>query len=149
MKRNIFYVIISIIIMALLIIISLLCFLNPKKTLTEASNLKSEKITKIVFNDGRGGLNKPLTLEDKQKIAEFIGYLDKCIVKKDANQSDIRIGWIHSATFYNNNKEISDITFNDPVQINLNNYYTIIKNELSTEKVDKFLQSIDPTYKTQ
>jgi hypothetical protein len=37
------------------------------QTISKMANLKSSNITKIIFYDGRGGLNKPLTVENKKK----------------------------------------------------------------------------------
>lgn len=119
---------------------------SKSKSVSEAANLKTSSITKIVFYDGRGGLNKPFTLENKQKINEFINYLNKCTVKKSTNP--ISTGWIHSAVFFNNDKELAKITFGDPIIINENEYYKIITNGLSTSKIDNFLKSVNPSWKS-
>lgn len=120
---------------------------NNGQTVLEVTNLKSSDITKIIFYDGRGGLNKPLTVENKQQIDEFMGYLDKCIIKKAAHITD-ETGWIHEAVFYNNDKRIVDITFVNPMIINNTEYYDVLEGNLSTDKIDDFLKSVDPSWKT-
>jgi hypothetical protein len=40
-----------------------------------------------------------------------------------------------------------DITFTDPLIINLKDYYNIIKCGLSKEKIYSFLKSVEPSYK--
>lgn len=115
-----------------------------EKKISNLVNINLDDISKIVFYDGRGGLNKPLTLEDKQKVSEFFGYLDDYIVKKVPNP---HVGWIHEAAFYNKDSiKVMDITFGDPLLIN-NEYYKIIKGNLNTEKIDSFLKSIDVSWK--
>lgn len=109
--------------------------------------MKSKVVTKIVFIDGRGGLNKPLTVENKQKIDEFLNYFDKIRIRK-ADSSEIKVGWIHHAIFYNHEKKILEITFGNPMKINKDKYYTVLKNELSTKKIDEYLKSINSNWKT-
>lgn len=117
------------------------------ETISEITKLKSSNITKIVFYDGRGGLNKPLTVESKQKIDEFIGYLDKCTIKKEVNHK-YGTGWIHDAVFYSNDKKVIDIIFGDPIIFNGTEYYDVLKNNLSTDKIDRFLQSVNSSWKS-
>ncbi|WP_309446453.1 cell wall-binding repeat-containing protein [Desulfosporosinus nitroreducens] len=117
-----------------------------EKKISDVINIKSDdNITKIVFYDGRGGRNEPLTIEDKQKIKEFMGYLDGYVIKKEKNPVP-SAGWIHKAVFYINDKEAMSITFVDPMIIDGKYYYNIIKGNLDTDKIDKFLKSIDPEY---
>lgn len=112
-------------------------------TISGVTGVKSADITKIVFYDGRGGVNKPVTVEDKQKIKEFMEYLDGYEINKtkDPNQ----IGWIHSAKFYANDKPVMDITFVNPIIIN-GEYFNITKGELDTRTIGEFLKSIDSSY---
>lgn len=146
--KKIFSIVIIILIFATYYIV---CIKSSSKveTISGMAKLKSSHITKIVFCDGRGG-NKPLTIENEEKIKEFIGYLDECIIKKE----DIHIGakgWIHSAAFYSNDKEVADITFGDPIifrKTESTEYYDVLKNNLSTEMIDKFLQSVDSSWKS-
>ncbi|MDR3599057.1 MAG: cell wall-binding repeat-containing protein [Desulfosporosinus sp.] len=115
-----------------------------EKTISDVTGIKSDDITKIVFYDGRGGKNKPITVEDKQKVMEFMGYLDGYEIKI-AKNPELGTGWIHEAVFYVNDKEVMNIFFVDPIIIN-NEYYEIIKGDIETLKFHEFLKSIDPSY---
>ncbi len=116
-----------------------------EKKISDVNNVKLDDITKIVFYDGRGGLNKPLTIEDKQKIKEFTKYLDVYSIKKIKNPNPPS-GWAHHAEFYINNKKVMDITFGNPLETNNNNYYDVIKGKLNANTIDKFLKSIDSSW---
>ncbi|AFM40730.1 cell wall-binding protein [Desulfosporosinus acidiphilus SJ4] len=117
-----------------------------EKTISEVTNVKSTDITKIIVYDGRGGLNKPISVENKQKINQFMGYLDNYIIKKDKNPLP-SVGWIHKAVFYDHDKEVMDIVFTNPIIIN-QTYYDIIKGDLDTQTMDQFLKSVDPSYES-
>ncbi len=112
-------------------------------TISGVTGVKSTDITKIVFYDGRGGINKPITVEDKEKIREFMGYIDGYDIKKTQNPEST--GWIQSAKFYVDDEVVMDITFNDPIIIN-GDYFNIIKGKLDSEAIDKFLKSVDSSY---
>ena len=118
--------------------------INPNSTaISGVTGVKFDDITKIVFYDGRGGRNKPVTVEDKQKIKEFMGYLECYSIKKTKNPEST--GWIHSAVFYINDKEVMKITFVNPIIIN-GDYFDITKGKLDTETIGKFLKSIESSY---
>lgn len=112
------------------------------KKVNQIVNINYNDITKIVFFDG-SHRNKPLTVEDRQKIKEFTGYINDCVVIKwfDPGSS----GWAREAAFYENDKVVMDITFNYPIKIN-SGYYRVINGGLSLKKIDKFLQSVDPSW---
>lgn len=116
-----------------------------EKKISDVANVKLEDITKIVFYDGRGGINKPLTIENKENIKKVTKYLDGYIIKKIKNPESTA-GWIHHAEFYINDKMVMNITFSDPLKINDGNYYDIIKGDLSTDKIDTLLKSIYPSW---
>ncbi|MFW2490478.1 cell wall-binding protein [Clostridium chromiireducens] len=111
-------------------------------TISGVTGVKFDDITKIVFSDGRGR-NKPVTVEDKQKIREFMEYLNGYGVKKTVNPESI--GWIYRGIFYINEKEVMDITFVNPIIIN-GDYFNITKGELDTVTIGKFIKSIDSSY---
>ena len=111
------------------------------KNIKQVVNINFNNITKIVFYDGRGGKIGPVTIENKEKIKEFTGYLSEYRISKENNPE--KTGWIHSAVFYNNNKKEMSITFGSDLEIN-GEYYRVIKGSLSSEKIDKFLNSVDP-----
>ncbi|NRT73289.1 cell wall-binding protein [Clostridium beijerinckii] len=117
---------------------------SESQKINSITGIKFDDITKIVFYDGRGG--KSITIDDKEKVKEFMGYLDGYTIKKATNV-EASDGYIHSAHFYINDKDVMDITFVNPIIIN-NNYYNVIKGELDTDKIDKYLKSIDSFYVT-
>lgn len=112
-------------------------------TISGVTGIKLTDITKIVFYDGRGGINKPVTVEDKQKIKEFMEYLNGYVINKTKDPEST--GWIHSAQFYVNDKVVMNITFVNPIIIN-GDYFNITKGKLDTETIGKFLKSIDSSY---
>jgi hypothetical protein len=134
----------------ILLLILVLTSCSETNTCSNATSLmeaaKLANVTKIVFYDGRGGLNQPLTVENKDKINEFLGYLKDCIVQKQ-NSSDPKTGWNHEAVFYKGSKQTADITFTNPVIINKKDYYNVVKNAINKEKIDTFLQSVDTSWK--
>ena len=73
-----------------------------------------------------------------------VSYIDSYVVKKVKNPEP-KDGWIHSAVFYENGKEIMSITFVNPIIIN-KDYYRIIKGNLNTKKIDSFLKSINSSW---
>lgn len=115
-----------------------------EQKISEVTNVKYNEITKIVFSDGRGGINKPFTLEDKQKISEFTGLLDKYVIKKEKNH-ELSTGWVHMADFYNGDKKLMRITFTNPLQID-ESYYNIVKGELNTKDIDNFIKSVNSSW---
>ncbi|MGV8983150.1 hypothetical protein [Clostridium sp.] len=127
-----------------IIVLAILFITFTGQKINEVTNIKYANVTKIVFVDGRGGRNKPLTIEDKENIKEFMSYIDSYVVKKVENPEP-RTGWIHSAVFYENDKEIMNITFVNPIIIN-GEYYRVIRGGLNTTKIDKFLKSINPSW---
>ncbi|WP_312474991.1 hypothetical protein [Neobacillus sp.] len=121
-------------------------FENKEKKISEVTNIQYSDITKIVFFDGRGK-NNPFTLNDKNQTNDFIKMMDRYVIKKEKKHDDFK-GWIHSADFYNGDKKLMSITFTDPLEID-GNYYDIVKGQLSTEKMDNFIQSANPDWKLQ
>lgn len=111
------------------------------KKISDVTGINLDDITKIVFGDGRG--YKQITVEDEQKVKEFIKYLDGYVITEGKNPEST--GWLHSADFYINETDVMSVTFVDPLIIN-GNYYNIIQGDLDTKKIDDFLKSIDNSY---
>lgn len=105
-------------------------------TISGVTGVNFNDITKIVFYDGRGQ-NNPITVEDKQKIKEFMGYLNDYSIEKAENPEST--GWIHKGVFYVNDKEVMSITFNNPIIIN-GDYFNIKKGELDTQTISELLK---------
>lgn len=115
-------------------------------TISDVTGINLDDITKMVFFDGRGGLNEPVTVEDKEKIKEFMGYLKEYNIRK-SKDSELKTGWAHGAYFYINNKKVIDITFGDPIRVN-NDDYKVTKGDFDDDKIDNFLKAIYPSYHT-
>lgn len=95
-------------------------------------------ITKISFRDGRNG--ELIETEDKEKINEFLKYVNGYKLKKSELQLELD-GYIYYADFYTNDKKILRITFVNPLNVN-GVYYDIIESELNLEKIEAFVKSI-------
>jgi len=117
---------------------------TKEEKISGVTNVKYSEITKIVFSDGRGGRNKPYTLNDNQKISEFMKLIDSYVIKKE-KKHEASVGWIHSADFYNGDKKLMNIIFTEPIEID-STYYDIVKGQLSSEKIDNFIKSANPSW---
>ena len=95
-------------------------------------------ITKISFHDGRTG--ELIETEDKEKINEFLKYVNSYKLKKSELQLELD-GYIYYADFYINDKNILRITFVNPLNVN-GISYDIIESELNLEKIEDFVKSI-------
>ncbi|BCZ46404.1 hypothetical protein psyc5s11_24710 [Clostridium gelidum] len=54
-------------------------------------------------------------------------------------------GWLHRALFYINDKEVMDISFNNPIDIN-GEEFNVTKGNLDIKVIDNYLKSINPSY---
>ncbi|WP_059170389.1 hypothetical protein [Bacillus sp. FJAT-27445] len=133
------------------ILIALLLFIiisgiadNKEMTISEVAGEDFEKITKIVFRDGRGK-NQPFSLEDAGKIDEFLGQINGYVVKKEKNHEKT-VGWNHGADFYIGNKKVMSIIFKNPLIID-GKYYETIKGQMKPADIDHFIQSVNPEWK--
>lgn len=88
----------------------------------------------------------PFTVENKKKIEEFIGYLDRCKIEKKTTPRD-GVGWMQGAAFYSKDVLVSSITFGNPIVIDSVDY-NVIKNNLGSDKIDAFLRTIDSSWKS-
>ena len=116
---------------------------NPNATtISGVTGVKFSDITKIVFCDG-SLKNDTVTVEDKQKIKEFARYLDGYAI----NNIDVPVvtGWLHRALFYINDKEVMDISFNNTIDIN-GEEFNVTKGNLDIKLIDNYLKSINPSY---
>jgi len=120
------------------------CGTVQEKKISEITGVKAINVTKIVFSDGRGR-NKPFTLEGKQKINEFMGLLDDYVIRQEKNHQP-STGWIHIADFYNGNQILMRITFTNSLEID-GVYYNIVKGQLSPKMIDKFISSINSSWR--
>lgn len=129
------------VIITLAVIILLYIGFSPKK-INQIVNINYNDITKIQFVDG-SHRNKPLIVEDRKKIEEFMGYIDNYVVIKWFDPGTV--GWARMAAFYENDNAVMNITFNTPIIIN-GKYYRTIWGGLNIKKIDKFIQSVDQAW---
>lgn len=119
--------------------------INSGKKIHQLYSFNNSDIKKIIFYDGRGGLNKPLIIKNQAKINQFMGYIDKYVI--GAKTTVMKTGWIHKCAFYDyKNNKVLDITFGNPITIN-NNSYKVLQNHLNTNEIDNFLKSVSPSWK--
>lgn len=76
--------------------------INSGKKIHQLYSFNNSDIKKIIFYDGRGGLNKPLIIKDQAKINQFIGYINKYVIGSKA--TIMKIGWIHKISSFIYNK---------------------------------------------
>lgn len=131
----------SFIIVILIIVSSFGIYLshsNSGKNIHQLYPYNNSSISKIIFYDGRG-VKKSISIQNKNKINEFLGYIDKYEI--GAQVDDQSVGWIYSCVFYNKeNAKILTITFGNTIIIN-NKSYKVLKNNLSPNDIEKFLKS--------
>lgn len=117
--------------------------INPSATtISGVTGIKFDDITKIVFCDG-SFKNGEVAVEDKQKIKEFMEYLDGYSI----NNIDVPVvtGWLHRGLFYINDRVVMDISFDNPIDIN-GEQFNVTKGELDTETINKYIKSINSSY---
>ena len=117
---------------------------NDKISIKDIINNEHINITKVIIYDGRGGYNKPLTLESKKKIRTLMDYLYKYVIKK-VNHAEPAVGWSHKVILYDGYKEVMSIILNNPLEIN-NEYYSILEGTLDSKEIDKLINSIDKNW---
>lgn len=103
-----------------------------EKSISEVAELKNSDITKIVLIDGHD-LSKSTTIEDKQKIKQFMKLVDNEIIREEKNHQNSN-GWSDYIDFYSNDKKIKTITFTNDLEID-GKYYEIIKGDLTQKKI--------------
>lgn len=109
------------------------------KRISEIGKFQIKDITKISFQYNnpadRGG-----TVEDKEKIKDFLEYIDNCVVSRKRVQTPMT-GYNQMAELYIGNKEAVRIMFYDNfIEIN-GIQYNMLKNKLSSDKIDEFIKS--------
>jgi hypothetical protein len=115
---------------------------NPNVKLSDVLHYSNSNITKIIFKDGTGK-NRPFTLANRQDIDNFLNnYINGIVVQKKSTQTQSS-GYIRSIVLYENDKVSFVITLANGITIE-NVYYDVIKGEISTSQLDKFIQSVNP-----
>ena len=109
-----------------------------EKGIFEVISLKKDNITKIVLMDSRN-IKNPVTIEDKQKISEFMKLTNSDVIKSE-KKHHYSNGWQDSVYFYNNEKKPKIITFTNDLKIN-GEYYEFIKGSLTQNKIVELMNS--------
>lgn len=110
------------------------------KTISEIGEIKVTDITRISFQ-----YNNPAaeggTVENKEKIEEFMSYFSSCVFSKKLIQEPIT-GYYQSAVLFIGDKEVLRImTYENFIEIN-GTQYDMVKNKLSLKKINTFINSI-------
>lgn len=88
-----------------------------------------------------------MAIQNEKNIAQFVSYINGYVVRKQNKYMPVT-GWSQKAVLYNNkNIKILDITFGNPIILN-GEGYDVLKNNLSTQKIDSFLESINPSWQS-
>lgn len=137
MKRRIFF---TIALLLVLIIVIMLYTNTGGKRISEIGEFKVNDITKINFQYNSGVI-KAGAIENKEKINEFMNYLDSCILKKKSTQLQV-VGYYQLLVLYTENKEVMRImTYDKFIEIN-GIQYNMVKNKLNLEKIDDLIKSL-------
>lgn len=110
------------------------------KRISEIGEFQIKDITKISFQYNNPAADRGGTVEDKEKIKDFLEYIDNCVVAKKRVQTPMT-GYNQMAGLYIGNKKAVSISFYDNfIEIN-GIQYNMLKNKLSSEKIDDFIKS--------
>lgn len=116
-------------------------YLNTNyKRISGIGGLQSTDITKISFQYDNPSI-KGGTVENKEKTQEFMQYINSCVIAKKWIQTPMA-GYDQMAVFFISDKEVMRIMFyEDFIEIN-GIQYDMVKDKLSSEKIDSFIKSI-------
>jgi hypothetical protein len=125
----------------LIFIVGVVIYKNTnEKRIEEIAGFQRTEVTKISFQYSNPAI-KGGTVEDKERIKEFMNYIDSCVLLKKHPQTPIN-GYSQLAVFYIGDDRVMDImTYGDFVDIN-GTQYDMVKNKLSIDKIDEFIKSI-------
>ena len=130
---------IPIVIILLVLIIVAVWFIssNSIKTITDFHHNDPEKISKIDMLNGNNG--EIISIKNKKTISDICKYMSRIKFKKFNPEPST--GWSYEFKFYENNKEMLDITFNGDTACDIDG--TKYKTEKSIDMtIDTFYQEI-------
>lgn len=137
MKKRLF---LSAMLFLVLIVIITVYICTSFKRITEIGSFQDTDITKIIFQYDNPAI-KGRTVENKEKIKEFMKYINSCVVSKKWDQTPMT-GYDQMAVLSIGDKEVMNILFyKNFIEIN-GIQYNMVKDKLSTEKIDDFIKSI-------
>lgn len=122
-------------------IVGIVIYTNTNhKRISEIGGFQSVNITKISFQYNNPAI-KGRTVEDKEKIKEFMNYISSCVFSKKHIQTTMG-GYYQMAVFFAGGNEVMRImTYDNFIDIN-GIQYNMVKNKLSLEKIDNFINNI-------
>lgn len=128
MSKNKILVIFLIVIASILCLYVLYKFNYGVKIISDITPIRNNNVTKIVFTNGHNGNQNTIT--DKEKINEYITYLQNFRFKKDLNQK-CPSGFGYAANIYTENS-ITNIIVQSDIVINSTQYsYTQINKNVA------------------
>lgn len=105
----------------------------------EIGGFRIDDITRISFQYGNPAL-EGVTVENKDKIKEFLKYINSCRFKKITDQI-LSTGYYHHIVLFADDKQVMDImTHDDFVTINGTDY-KMVESNVSLEGIDNFVKS--------
>ena len=139
MKKKI--VLFAILLLVVTIIIAVIVNTNIIfKRINVIGGFQVTDITKIGFQYDNPAANKGVNVENKEKIQEFMKYINSCILIQRIPIG--MTGYNQSAVFYIGDNIIMRVTFYDDfIEIN-GAQYNMVKDKLSSKKIDEFIKSI-------
>ncbi len=115
---------------------------TQEKKINEIVQATYNNITKVVFSNGRTG--ERTTVKDKEKIKEFMSFVDSYEIKQIEGSPAVKPGTAYSAGFYIGESEaftLSFISLEPDSNLGINGEeYKVIKTDLTIGKIDSFLK---------
>lgn len=130
------------VICTLLLFILVLNGCEQEKKINNIVQTDFNYVTKIIFFNGRTG--EQVSVEDKEKIKEFMSLVDSYEVKQIEGSPEVKPGTAYSSSFFVEEEESFNLSF-DSSETNSNlgingNEYSVIRTKLTIEKIDSFFQ---------
>jgi hypothetical protein len=119
----------------LLILTTLLIYYIRPVQINRLLNLDSAKIDQIVITNGNNG--DTITIYQKEKVKEFLQYVDSYYVSKDLFQVSTK-GYQYAADFLQDNVTKVSIIFGKRININ-GKYYYLLKADFDVKEIEKFI----------
>jgi hypothetical protein len=135
----------------LAVLVGIVIYINANhKRISETENYKTtniseiggfhiDDITKISFQYGNPAM-EGVTVENKEKIKEFLKYINSCRFKKITDQI-LTTGYYQNIVFFADDKQVMDIMTDDSFITINGTYYKMVENNITLEGIDNFVKS--------
>lgn len=135
----------------LAVLVGIIIYTNANhKRISEADDCKTadiieiggfhiDDITKISFQYGNPAM-KGVTVENKEKIKEFLKYINSCRFKK-VTDNILTTGYYHHIVLFADDKQVMDIMTNDDFITINGTDYKMVESNVSLEGIDNFVKS--------